>query len=253
MTERLQPCVLRLYDEASTTAMLKRVLGLDAQGACFIVGFDGWAEIAAAQERRAHCDLRELGGEDLGREPGEHWWEHRYDFYYPPLALALPKLYGTTDTVCTFDKIERLYCGQEARDRARFRRVERALYRALLALVSVGRDGIRPLCDRRAARRIRAKRYACTTGSGRAAARTSLEHGGVLNEHHGIGWKLGRLMREQHGAAWPVLERIKAGGRPARNYESRQAGVWGRDQRIGVRGQESRAQRKRWCGVSPTK
>jgi alkyldihydroxyacetonephosphate synthase len=41
------------------------------------------------------------------------------------------------------------------------------------------------------------------------AARTSLAHGGVLNEHHGIGLKLGRLMREQYGSAWPTLEAIK--------------------------------------------
>ena len=27
MTDRLHPCVLRLYDQASTTSLLKRVLG----------------------------------------------------------------------------------------------------------------------------------------------------------------------------------------------------------------------------------
>jgi alkyldihydroxyacetonephosphate synthase len=32
----------------------------------------------------------------------------------------------------------------------------------------------------------------------------------VLNEHHGIGWKLGRLMPEQHASAWPLLSDIKA-------------------------------------------
>ena len=42
-----------------------------------------------------------------------------------------------------------------------------------------------------------------------AAARTSLAHGGVLNEHHGIGVKLGRLMPEQYGAAWPTLDALK--------------------------------------------
>ena len=42
-----------------------------------------------------------------------------------------------------------------------------------------------------------------------AAARTSLACGAVLNEHHGIGWKLGRLMPELLGASWPVLEQIK--------------------------------------------
>jgi alkyldihydroxyacetonephosphate synthase len=31
----------------------------------------------------------------------------------------------------------------------------------------------------------------------------------MLNEHHGIGFKLGRHMREQYGAAWPTLDAIK--------------------------------------------
>jgi alkyldihydroxyacetonephosphate synthase len=42
-----------------------------------------------------------------------------------------------------------------------------------------------------------------------AAARTSLQCGAVLNEHHGIGLKLGRLMREQYGSAWPALDALK--------------------------------------------
>ena len=194
----------------------------------------------AARDRRSAGaprarDLRELGGEYLGREPGEHWWNHRYDFYYPPLALALPKLYGTTDTVCTFDKIERLY---EAKKRVieedfaewNARYIAHFSHWFPWGVMVYDRFIVdEPPADPREALRLHNRIWT-------AAARTSLEHGGVLNEHHGIGWKLGRLMREQYGAAWPVLERIKAGGRSARNYESRQAGVWGRDQRIGGQG-----------------
>jgi alkyldihydroxyacetonephosphate synthase len=41
------------------------------------------------------------------------------------------------------------------------------------------------------------------------AARTNLRMGGTLNDHHGIGFKLGWLMPEQYGAAWDTLVRIK--------------------------------------------
>ncbi len=41
------------------------------------------------------------------------------------------------------------------------------------------------------------------------AARTSLAHGGVLNDHPGIGFKLGWLMPEQYGPAFAVLQAIK--------------------------------------------
>jgi alkyldihydroxyacetonephosphate synthase len=209
MTDRLQPCVLRLYDQASTTSMLKRVLGLDAEGACFIIGFDGWADIAAAQEGRALAICAELGGVDLGREPGEHWWEHRYDFYYPPLSLALPKLYGTTDTVCTYDKIQPLYEAKKRVVEEEFiewnaRYIAHFSHWFPWGVMVYDRFVIdEPPRDPQDALRLHNRIWT-------AAARTSLEYGGVLNEHHGIGWKLGRLMREQHASAWPLLESVKA-------------------------------------------
>jgi alkyldihydroxyacetonephosphate synthase len=188
MVDRLQPCVLRLYDEASTTSLLKRVLGLDAQGACFIIGFDGWPEIASAQEARAMRICAELGGVDLGREPGEHWWQHRYDFYYPPLAITLPKMYGT---------IEEGFAEWQARYIAHFS------HWFPWGVMVYDRFVIdQPPQDASAALRLHNRIWT-------AAARTSLEHGAVLNEHHGIGWKLGRLMPEMHGPAWPTLEAIK--------------------------------------------
>jgi alkyldihydroxyacetonephosphate synthase len=74
-----------------------------------VIGFDGDPDIAALQEQKAMEICAALGGQDLGREPGEKWWDHRYDFYYPPKSLKLPWMYGTTETVTTYDKIENLY------------------------------------------------------------------------------------------------------------------------------------------------
>jgi alkyldihydroxyacetonephosphate synthase len=208
MTARLQPCVLRLYDPASTTTMLRRVLGLEAEGACFILGFDGWAAIAAAQEARALAICAELGGEDLGRAPGEHWWEHRYDFYYPPLALTLPKMFGTIETVCTFTNIQRLYDAKKRAIEDGFARWN-ARYIAHFShwfpwgVMVYDRFVIdQPPADASEALQLHNAIWT-------AAARASLAHGGVLNEHHGIGWKLGRLMPEQYGPAWPTLLAIK--------------------------------------------
>ena len=41
------------------------------------------------------------------------------------------------------------------------------------------------------------------------AVETSLKHGGMINEHHGVGLKLSRFMQAQYGTAWPMLESIK--------------------------------------------
>ena len=36
-----------------------------------------------------------------------------------------------------------------------------------------------------------------------------MKNGGVINDHHGIGLKLSRLMKEQYGPAMQVLEGLK--------------------------------------------
>lgn len=44
---------------------------------------------------------------------------------------------------------------------------------------------------------------------------TSVAHGGMINEHHGVGLKLGRYMRLQHGPAMDFLQTIKNAIDPA--------------------------------------
>jgi alkyldihydroxyacetonephosphate synthase len=208
MVSRLQPSVLRLYDPGSTATLVKRVLNQDVQGAYLILGFDGFAEIAALQEKRALAICAELGARDLGREPGQEWWEHRYDFYYPPLSLSLPKMYGTIETVCTFANIEPLYQAKKAAIETGFaewkvRYIAHFSHWFPWGVMVYDRFIIdEPPQDPHEALRLHNRIW--TT-----AARTSLAHGGMLNEHHGIGLKLGRLMREQYGAAWPTMEAIK--------------------------------------------
>ncbi|HAY85844.1 MAG TPA: FAD-binding oxidoreductase, partial [Chloroflexi bacterium] len=109
MTRRLNPFVIRLYDPESTRSRIKKILGYEYEGAYMVMGFDGDPEIAALEESKAFEICEKMGGRDLGREPGESWWQHRYDFYYPPKNLKLPWMYGTTETITTYDKIEKLY------------------------------------------------------------------------------------------------------------------------------------------------
>ena len=41
------------------------------------------------------------------------------------------------------------------------------------------------------------------------AIKAAIDNGGVINEHHGVGLKLGRFMKYLYGPAMPVLEKIK--------------------------------------------
>jgi alkyldihydroxyacetonephosphate synthase len=197
-----------MYDPSSTALLVKKVLGYELAGAYMIVGFDGFADIAALQEAHAMAICRELGAQDLGREPGERWWNHRYDFYYPPHTLKLPAMFGTVETVSTFDRIEAIYAAKKAAIEGEFGHLGisyighfshwwkwgASLYdRFLLAEAPADPHEAQALHDR----------------VWDVAVATSLAHGGMINEHHGVGLKLHRFMPAQYGAAWPLLERIK--------------------------------------------
>lgn len=63
----------------------------------------------------------------------------------------------------------------------------------------------------------RAQGCACRSNGGaalhnriwNAGVRAAMENGGVINDHHGIGLKLSRLMKEQYGPAMQVFEGLK--------------------------------------------
>ena len=208
MIDRLNPAVIRVYDEASTLTRIKRILDIDVEGSYVVFGFDGWPEVVQAQEDRALAICREIGGEDLGREPGEHWWNHRYDFYFPPKALMMPWMYGTMDTVCTFDKIEALYRAKKQLLEEEYaawntRYIAHFSHWYKWGVMVYDRFIIEdPPEDSQEALALHNEMW-------NAAVRTSIAHGGVMNEHHGVGLKLSRLVREQYGPAFQVIEGFK--------------------------------------------
>ena len=214
MTQRLDPLVIRLYDLPSTKKMIKRVLDLELEGAYMAIGFDGWPEIAAAQEQRALDICFEFGAQDLGREPGEAWWNNRYNFYFPPLSLHLPQMYGTTETVTTFDHIEELYYAKKAVIEDNYAAWDAGYighfshwfpWGAMLYDRFVINQ---PPQDPHEALALHNEIWT-------RAIRTAMAHGGALNEHHGIGLKLGYLMPEMYGSAWSFLQTVKDALDPA--------------------------------------
>ncbi len=208
MTQRLDPLVVRLYDLPSTKKTIKRVLNLELEGAYMALGFDGWPEIAKAQEKRALDICFELGARDLGREPGEAWWKNRYNFYFPPLSLFLPQMYGTTETVTTFDHIKNLYYAKKSVIEDNYAQwdvgyIGHFSHWFPWGVMLYDRFVInRPPQDPNEALALHNEIWT-------RAVRTSLAHGGMLNEHHGIGFKLGYLMPEMYGATWPFLQTLK--------------------------------------------
>ncbi|MDX1522511.1 MAG: FAD-binding oxidoreductase [Anaerolineae bacterium] len=209
MTQRLDPLVIRLYDLPSTKKMIKRVLDMELSGAYMALGFDGWPEIAEAQEKRALDICFDMGAKDLGRKPGEAWWENRYNFYFPPLSLFLPQMYGTTETVTTFDYIHDLYYAKKALIEEGYADWN-ATYIGHFShwfpwgVMLYDRFVINnPPQDPQEALALHNEIWT-------RAVRTSLKHNGMLNEHHGIGFKLGYLMPELYGdPTWAFLSTLK--------------------------------------------
>ena len=208
MTRRLDPMVIRLYDPASTASRIKAILGYELEGAYMVIGFDGDADLAALQEEKAMAICEQLGGRDLGREPGERWWTQRYDFYYPPKNLRLPWMYGTTETVTTYDKIEPLYWAVKKAVEDGFAQwnvqfIGHFSHWFHWGVTLYSRFIIEePPQDARTALRLHNQVW-------HTAMTTIVTHGGMLNDHHGIGLKLARFMRMQYGTAWPLLETLK--------------------------------------------
>ena len=209
MLDRLWPLVIRLYDERSTIKTVRRVLGLDvSSGAYMVIGFDGWDNIVSEQEKRAFRICEQFDGEDLGEEAGNTWWEHRYDFYFPPKVLDLPWMFGTLDTVSTYDKLEGLYWAKKNALEERFKDWDLFYYAHfshwyLWGVMAYDRFIIEtPPQDADEALALHDEVWDL-------AIKVNLEYGGVINEHHGVGLKLARHVREQYGPAFQVLEGLK--------------------------------------------
>ena len=206
MTHRLRPCTIRLYDEAETRKLIRRVLGVEREGSYLVFGFDGDRDIVDLEMRKATAICRSLPHEDLGAEPGENWWNHRYDFFFPNHMFRLPQAFGTLDTVATFANIENVYWAmkhviEEEFPMARYIGHFSHWYEwgcMLYARFIVDQ----PPEDAHEAAQLHNQIWD-------RCLRAAMKEGGLLNEHHGIGLKLGRLMKELHGPAFGVLEDIK--------------------------------------------
>jgi alkyldihydroxyacetonephosphate synthase len=206
MTNGSAPSVLRLYDPVETRERIKTVLDIDTTGAYVVYGFDGPAKIVDVQENTAREVFEAFGAEDLGPELGERWWERRFDFYFPPKCLDLPLAFGTMDTVATYDKIEGLYWGMKEAVESNF---PEATFIAHFShwyhwgCTMYCRFIIREVPDD-SVEAVRLYNSVWDVG-----IKAALENGGVLNDHHGIGLKLGQYMRHQYGDAFRVIQSIK--------------------------------------------
>ena len=112
----ITPAVMRLYDETDT-ALSMSAIGYEQDGGnLLILVFDGGPKRCALEADMAAEVCASEGGRDLGCEPAEHWWEHRYAISYKQ-SIIMSSEHAVLDTVevaTTWKNLMRLYTSMRA-------------------------------------------------------------------------------------------------------------------------------------------
>jgi alkyldihydroxyacetonephosphate synthase len=211
IVQKIKPSILRLFDEAETVSIIKRVIGMEKPGSFMNLAIEGISEIVDIEERIIFDICNKYGAEDLGAEYGEKWYKNRITFFYPGHIMNNPQMFGTMDTVSTYENVEKIYWAMK-------RAVEQFEGVRFIAHCSHWYDWGTMIYDRfimdeppeDPAEAIRLHNRIWNAG-----VRAAIANGGVINDHHGIGLKLSRLMKEQYGKAMQVFEGLKKSLDPA--------------------------------------
>lgn len=206
LLQKIKPSVMRLYDETETGSIIKKIVGVEKKGAFMNLAIEGLREIVPIEEKIMLETFAKYGAEDLGSEYGEKWWKEKITFFYPGHALDLPWMFGTMDSIAPFDKIEKIYWAMKNAVESNFpmaRFIAHFSHWYEWGAMIYDRFIVEePPQDPVEALRLHQQIWNC-------GVRAALTNGGVVNDHHGVGIKLGRLMKEQYGPAMQVFEGIK--------------------------------------------
>jgi len=209
MLDRINPSVIRLYDEHETIKLIKSLLGIDITSGCYmVIGLDGTKEQVDLDETRTRLICNAHHGMLLPSHKAWNWWNKRYTFHYPKHNIDFPYMFGTMDTLCTFENIENLYYCKKNLLEKKYKNWNLEY----IAHMSHWYPWGAMVYDRfiiKATPSDLDEAFALHNEVWNDAVRISIECGGVINEHHGVGLKLARFMREQYGNAFQVIQGLK--------------------------------------------
>ena len=210
--EELHPAVMRLYDETDVGIAFRDAPDRP-DGALLVLRFEGDA-IAGPEESAVRETIESNGGKDLGPSLAERWWEHRNDAVQTFRRIMLDGMLGPAAAVDTME-VAGLWPATELYERVRAALGAHAevvgchashpypqgtcLY---FTFVFVGAKDDRAL----------EARYRAAWAD---AADASLEAGGTVTHHHGIGLLKAPWLPQEMGAGFEVLRAIKKAIDPA--------------------------------------
>ena len=204
--QKVKPSILRFFDEAETVSIIKKILGFEKKGCFMNLTLEGIERIVDIETEIVLEIAKKWGAQDLGSEYGEKWFENRITFFYPGHIMDIPQMFGTMDTVATYANIEKIYWAMKKAINENFpqvRYISHSSHWYEWGCMNYTRFILdNPPADPEEA--IRLHNQIWNTG-----VRAAMENGGVINDHHGIGLKLSRLMKEQYGPAMQVTQGLK--------------------------------------------
>jgi alkyldihydroxyacetonephosphate synthase len=207
MVNRLRPAVIRLYDEKDTQK-LATWIEADVSGVVMVVMCDGPAPLVDYEVAEIERLCRDAKGQSHGPELGQRWWDNKYEPFAHGKAPAPPMVFGTTDTCARFDKINAIYDAKKRTIEEGFAEYG-ATYTAHFSHWFPWGSMIYDRFYIDQAPDDPNEAMALHDRLWDAAIKASLDNGGTLNEHHGVGVKLGRFMRQAHGEAFDLLKSLK--------------------------------------------
>ena len=206
--QKVKPSILRFYDEAESSSIIKKILGFEQPGCFMNLAVEGFKKIVDIEMEIILECVKKWGGRDLGSDYGEKWFENRITFFYPGHIMDIPQMFGTMDTVATYANIEKIYLAMKKAVKEEFpfvRYISHSSHWYEWGCMNYTRFIVEPgdvPQDPEEARRLHNRIW-------NVGVRAAMENGGVINDHHGIGLKLSRLMKEQYGPAMQVMEALK--------------------------------------------
>ena len=208
LLQKFKPSVMRLYDEAETASLIKKIVGVEKKGAFMNIAYEGCTEMVDVEEKILLETFAKYGAEDLGSEYGEKWWKEKITFFYPGHMMDIPQMFGTMDTIATYDKIEKIYWAMKEAIETNYpfaKFIAHFSHWYEWGAMMYDRFIVEPeFVPQDPVEALKLHQEIWTTG-----IRAALANGGVVNDHHGVGIKLGRYVKEQYGSAMQVLEGIK--------------------------------------------
>jgi len=174
-----------------------------AQSGCLLVmGFEGQAELAAAEAEAAKIELELAGGKDLGPGPGERWLAHRYAVSFRMSKAFESGAFVDTMEVCTtWDQLLPLYAA-----------VQHAVSPHAFVMAHFSHayaDGcsIYFTFAAKAGERVATERRYDELW--RAALTAVHASGASISHHHGVGLLKAPFMPDEHGDGMRVYRGLK--------------------------------------------